>query len=214
MTYEAAGRAEIVRPCWFVYLDILDDPLFAWTGGYDIAITGQGDSLLNNTFLGTSGLVEIGEVADERGGGPGTPITLSGVDPALPGFDRLIAEGRLWQGRRAVIWQSYTNEAGQPIFDPRRVKTGRMDNLRFEQGGDTGTLTLDIEGFAAHAQQALNTRYAEQRDIDPTDTSQNWVHDLANKQPDVGATGQGTNKTSGGGGGGGGGSDPTQYALR
>lgn len=62
MTFETASSAEIVRPCWFIYLDILDDPLFAWTGGYNIAISGQSDALLNNTFLGTSALVEIGEV--------------------------------------------------------------------------------------------------------------------------------------------------------
>lgn len=191
MTYEAESAAEVIRNAWFVYLDIEGDPLFAWSGTFDVELTGQSDTLLNNTWTGTSGLIEIGEIGDSEGGSPSVPITLSGVDPADTAFLEIIAEARLWQGRRAIIWHTYVNDDGLLAFDPRRVKTGRMDGLRFRQDAASAVISVDIEGFAAQSAIPLNTRYAEQREVDPDDKSQDWVYDLANKQPDIGQTGQG-----------------------
>lgn len=199
MTYEAEAEKIIVRPAWFVFLDIKDDPLKMWTGPMGISLSETGDSSLDGEWLPSSGLADIGEIVeDEDGSGP-TRLEMSGVDPALPLFKQVIADGRLWRRRRAVIWMSYMNDAGALAFTPRRKKVGRMDDLRLSQGEDSALITLNIEGFAARSGDALGTRYSEQRDIDATDKSQDWVHDLANKKPDIGTTGQGGSNSGGGG---------------
>ena len=203
MTYEAEAEKVVVRPAWFVFLDIKDDPLKFWTGPMAINLSSTGDSLLDGDWSADGGLVDIGEIVeDENGSGP-SRLEMSAVDPAQPAFKQIIADGRLWKRRRAVIWMSYVNDAGVLAFTPRRKKTGRMDDLRMIQDSDSALITLNIEGFAARSGDALGTRYSEQRDIDPTDKSQDWAADLANKKPDIGSSGSGGG-TSGGGGGGGG----------
>ena len=209
MTYEAEAEKTVVRPAWFVFLDIKDDPLRMWTGPMGINLSSTGDSTLDGDWLPSSGLADIGEIVeDEDGSGP-TRLEMSAVDPALPLFKQVIADGRLWRRRRAVIWMSYMNTAGALAFTPRRKKIGRLDDLRMSQGADSALFTLNIEGFAARSGDALGTRYSEQRDIDPTDKSQDWVHDLANKKADVGSTGSGAAPVGGRGGDGvlGGGGD-------
>lgn len=191
MTFSAAAEAPVVRPVWFLYLDIKNDPLKIWTGPIGVALSSTGDSTLDGTWLPGSGLIEIGEIVDdERGSGP-VSLQMSGVDPALPLFKQIIADGRLWRRRRAIIWQSYLNDVTQLAFTPVRKKIGRMDDLRMIQNRQTALITLNIEGFAARSAEALGTRYSEQRDIDPTDKSQDFVHDLANKSQNIGQTGQG-----------------------
>lgn len=197
MTFASEAEAVVVRPVWFVYLDIADDPLKMWTGPMGITLSSTGDSTLDGDWLSSSGLADIGEIVeDENGSGP-TRLEMSGVDPALPLFKQVIADGRVWRRRRAVIWLSYMNDAGALAYTPQRQKVGRMDDLRMVQGEDSALITLNIEGFAARSGDALGTRYSEQRDIDPTDKSQDWVHDLANKRADIGSTGQ--TAASGGG---------------
>ena len=41
----------------------------------------------------------------------------------------------------------------------------------------------DLQSYVS---QALNTRYSQQNELDATDTSQDYVHDLANRQPGIG----------------------------
>lgn len=203
MTYEAEAAKPVVRPAWFVFLDIKDDPLKFWTGPMSITLgSGDvgGDTSLQGDWLATGSLVDIGEIVeDENGSGP-SRLEMSSVDPALPLFKQIIADGRIWRRRRAVIWMSYMNDAGALAFVPQRKKTGRMDDLRMIQDGASSLITLNVEGYGARSGEASGTRYSEQRDIDPTDKSQDWAADLANKQPDIGASG-----TGGGGGGSGGG---------
>lgn len=207
MTFEAEASAPIVEPAWFVYLDIKDDPLRFWTGPMNITLSeadAGGDAALAGDWISGSGLVDIGEIVeDENGSGP-SRLEMSAVDPSQPMFKQVIADGRLWRRRRAVIWMSYMNAAGALAYTPRRKKTGRMDDLRMIDGGDSSLITLNIEGYGARSGEALGTRYSEQRDIDPTDKSQDWAADLANKKPDIGASGTGA--SGGGGGAGGGGS--------
>jgi len=210
MTFASEAEAIIVRPVWFVFLDIASDPLKMWTGPIDITLSSTGDSTLDGDWISSSGLADIGEIVeDEDGSGP-TRLEMSGVDPALPLFKQVIADGRLWRRRRAIIWLSYMNDAGALAYTPQRQKIGRMDDLRMVQGEDSALITLNIEGFAARSGDALGTRYIEQRDIDATDKSQDWAHDLANKKADIGSTGQAVT----GGGGGSGRSPATDFHIR
>lgn len=179
-------------PVWFVYLDIEGDPVRAWTATWNMTFGASetGDPLLDGfEFLATGGLGEIGNIADGLTGGGPVTLRLPAVDPAETAFNEIVANARSWQWRRAVIWRSYIDlETGQLLYPPRRVRSGRMDNLKAVDAEDDAYISVDVESHAAHAQVALESRYAEQREIDATDISQKWVHDLANKQVTVGGT--------------------------
>jgi hypothetical protein len=62
-----------------------------------------------------------------------------------------------------------------------------MDQMVVAEDDDgTGTVACTIESQQAYASQATNSRYSEQGEIDPTDTSQKWVWQLANMTPAIG----------------------------
>ena len=202
MTFEAEAEKTVVQPAWFIFLDVRGDPLRIWTGPMNITLSGQSDTPLNGEWLASSGLVEIGEIVDDENGSGPTTLSMSGVDPGEPGFKQIIADGRLWRLRKGIIWLSYMNDQGELAFTPRRKKTGRMDDLRMLQDESSSQIMLNLEGFAARAAEALGTRYSEQRDVDPTDTSQDYAADLANRQPPIGDPDAARNRGGGGTGGG------------
>lgn len=203
-TYETENeKVNPNPPVWFVYLDIEGDPVRAWTAPWNktFAADETGDPLLDGfTFLGVGSIGQVGEIADGLSGGGPVTLTLPAVDPAETAFNEIVAEARNWQWRRGVVWHSYVNgETGQLLYAPKRRRSGRMDNLKALDREEDAVITVDIESHAAHASVALESRYAEQPEVDPTDISQSWVHDLANKKITVG----GTTTTPGGRGGGG-----------
>lgn len=206
---DAEGENPVIRPIWLLWLDVEDDPLYAHTGLGSITFEeGEtGDPALDGkTFEGLGVFAYMGDIEEgENGSGP-VQITLPGVDPALPGFKPLIADAKLWQYRRAVLWFSYLADDGSGLIDaPEREKTGRMDGLEITHDRDTCTITLAIEGFAASSGPPLGTKYSEQPEIDADDISQQWVSDLSNRQPEIGpgTTQASTRPVPGGGGTGG-----------
>lgn len=200
MTIDVASANQIVRPVFFCWLDIADDPLWAWTGTYPIDMgSGNTDELLDGqTFQAVGVMAEIGAVEDSEGGGSPLQLQFPATDPAQPLFEQIISDARKWQYRDAVFWFSYVDGDGVLLYEPRRLRTGKMDDLKLVHPEDGARISLSIGGHTSHAQRSLDSRYIEQRDlIDPTDSSQDWVHDLANKNPAIGPGDQ-----NGGGGGG------------
>lgn len=216
---DAEGEKPIVYPVWFIWLDIEDDPVFAFTGIGSITF-GEGETgdlaLDGRTFTGLGQVCVIGDIQESENGSGATRLTVPGVDPALPGFKPLIADRKAWQFRRAVLWHTYmTDDGSGALVDyPEREKTGRMDGLEITHDGDTCTISLNIEGFAASGMYPTGTKYAEQPEIDPDDISMSFIADLVNRQPELGPGATQTTQKPGssGGGGAGGGSRPgTQY---
>lgn len=195
-----------------LYLDVKDDPLFAWTGIGDLPFVAAqtGDPSLDGfTFYGTGNIVEVGQVSEGVGGSDALEITMPGVDIAEPMMRQLIRDQRRWQFRRAVVWLMALDPDTDVIAGkPFRIKTGRMDAMPYLEDDEKGVIKVKIEGQQAYSNQALSTRYSEQLDIDATDTSQNWVHSLANMTAELGkssgsspANNQALNGSYGGGGG-------------
>ena len=217
MTIDVESAKSVIRPVYFCWLDIASDPVWAWTGTYPIDMgSGNDDPLLDTqTFLAVGAMAEIGSVEDSENGGSPLQIRFPAVDPALPLFKQIISDAREWQYRDAVFWFSYVDGDGILLYEPRRLRTGKIDNLKLIHPEDDAVIALEIAGHTAHAQRALESRYIEQRElVDPTDSSQDWVHDLANKNPTLG----GNDQNRGGGGSVGGGSikdnDPIHSDLR
>lgn len=173
-----------------VYLDILNDPLFAWSGIGDLVfgVAETGDpSLDSKTFNGTGSIIEISAVSEGVGGSDALDISLPGVDIQEPLLRQLITNRNRWQFRRAIVWLMLLDPdtdliAGKPF----RIKTGRMDRMPLSENDTGGTIKVVIEGQQSYGDIPLGSRYSEQIDINPNDTSQKWAHSLANMQAVIG----------------------------
>lgn len=200
---DAEGDKPNPTPIWFLWLDVEGDPLRMHTGLGEITFGASetGDPALDGyTFTGLGQLATIGQIQESENGSGPVSITVPGVDPEVAGFKPFIADARRWQFRRAVLWFSYVTADGTGLVDsPEREKTGRMDDMDIEHSGDTCTITLNLEGFAASSGPPLNSRYADQAEIDPDDISQIYVADLSNRQVQLGPAGS-SSATSGSGG--------------
>lgn len=179
---------------YIIRLDVVGDPLYAWTGYGDLTFApGQtGDSALDGmTFQGITHLIaEVGAVQDARGGSGALEITLPGADLTDEALRQVVYDRRTWQFLPGRVWMAFLDENEQLIGKPIRLKSGRMDQMPVEEAdgsaGGEGTVKCVIEGQQAYASPALATRYAEQAELYPTDTSQKWVWQLANMTPALG----------------------------
>ncbi len=173
-----------------IYLDILDDPLLAWSGLGDLkfAVAETGDANLDGkSFKGTGNLIEVSAVSDGIGGSDALEIALPGVDIAQPMLRQLITNRNRWQFRRAVVWMIALDQTTYSIVGkPFRIKTGRMDKMPLSETRGQGVVKCRIEGQQAYGNTPLGSRYSEQIDINPNDISQKFVHSLANMTATLG----------------------------
>lgn len=202
---KAAAQAPTLWPAWVIRLDIKDDPVLVWTGLGLYMPTGTGDNALDGlTFEGIANVGDIGAIVEAREGSQALTLSLAGVDLMDDALRQVIFDQRTWQFRAAWLWVVLCDEDGDPIGKPVRVKRGRMDQMNHEENDGEGKVSVEIEGHQAYVASILNTRYSEQPEVDPTDTSQAYVHDLANKVAGIGDKANATSGSSGGGGSNGG----------
>lgn len=184
---KAALGESVVNEAWIFRLDIVDDPVICWTGPRDMTFVGTGDGALNGLIFEGMGAVEgIGEIRDGRGGSQAVNLKLHGINLNDDALKQVVFNKNRWQGRSAWIWIVTLDDAYNVVGQPFRVKTGRIDKMNVGQGRKGNFVQCTIESYAAYRSEALNTKYSEQRDIDATDTSQAYVHDLANRTAVIG----------------------------
>jgi hypothetical protein len=180
-----------VNWAYIIRLDVVDDPLFAWTGFGDLVFTaGQtGDTALDGfTFQGITHLIaEVGAVQDGQGGSGALEITMPGVDLTDELMRQIVFDRRRWQFLPGRVWIALLDDNGNLIGKPIRMRSGHMDKMPVTEDDEgKGTIQCIIESQQAYATQALNTRYSEQKEIDSNDNSQDWVWQLANMTPALG----------------------------
>jgi hypothetical protein len=199
---------------YILRLDIVGDPLFAWTGYGDLtfAAGATGDTALDGyTFGGLTHLIaDISGVEDSKGGTNGVEISLPGIDLTDEAMRQVVYNRNKWQFQPAWLWMVFLDNSGNVIGKPVRLRSGKIDQMVVSEGDDgLGTVKCTVESQAAYASEALNTRYSEQGDIVAADTSQKYVWQLANMNPQIGQRfslpGASTPGRTGGGGGYGGG---------
>lgn len=195
--------APTLYPAWVIRLDIKDDPVEVWTGLQPYAPSGTGDASLDGiTFDPVGAVGQISALVDSAEGSQTLALDLPGIDLQSDALKQFVWDARTWQFRSAWVWLALLNESGAVQGRPIRFKTGRMDNIYVRSSEGEGLLTCEIESHQAYAGEALTSRYSEQKEIDSTDTSQDYVHALANMQPNLGvAPSYGYYGGSGGGGG-------------
>lgn len=177
---------------WIIRLDITNDPLFAWTGFGDLtfAAGATGDTALDGqTFQGITHLIaEVGAVQDQQGGSTALEISVPGISLTDEAMRQVVYDRRVWQFKTAYAWLAFLDDNDNVIGNPVRVKSGRMDQMLVEESEDgTGVIRCVIEGQQAYSAEASGSRYSEQEELDPTDTSQKYVWALANMDPKTGS---------------------------
>lgn len=193
-----------------IRLDIENDPLLAWTGIGDLVFApGQtGDPALDGlTFKGTAAISEIASITEGDGGSGALELTAPGVDITDVAARQVIYNHNRFRFRQAWVWLVLFDEVtGAIVGKPFRVKTGRIDQMPYQEDeSGKATIKCRIESQASYSEEALNTTYSGQKDIDSTDNSQDWVTALANQTPGIGQQNTPSASTpasiSGGGGG-------------
>lgn len=178
-------------PIWFIRMDVQVDPIYVHTGLGDLVFpggSGYDPNIVGFTFKGIGNVGSIDPVTDDISGSQTLSLSLPGVGLTSDYLNQFINNGDLWQRYGAWLWLALTDNTGAIIGKPFRVKSARMDSLDvvIDPGNKTGTITVSLESQQAYNGQALFSRYSEQSQIDATDTSQNYVADLANKVPTIG----------------------------
>jgi hypothetical protein len=185
-----ATSGVIIPLAAIVYLDIQNDPLYAWTGIGDLtfAAGATGDAGLDGkTFYGLGDILEMKSISEGVGGSDGLEISFPGVDLNDTMMQQVIRDRDRWQFRRAIAWLMLLDPVTMGIAGkPFRIKTGRMDSMPFEENNEGATIKCVIEGQQSYGNEPLNTRYSEQIDLNSVDTSQKYVYQLANMSPIIG----------------------------
>jgi hypothetical protein len=170
----AAAVAGSFAPAWFIWLDVLTDPVRVTNFGSNVTFASTGDSDLDgNTFTAFGGqFLEIGDVVNSDSGSDTLTITLSGIvtlDTTLLNALGNIAD---WQGRTCRVWfQVYdpTGTTAQGAIVPHY--TGYMSAVSIMPGALSQTIQLSVENYLAAFNQASNRNYLNQSFYDAADTS-------------------------------------------
>jgi hypothetical protein len=176
-TLDSTAKAAVnssFAPAWFIYLDILSDPLRVTTFGANVAFSGTGDSDLDgNTFTAFAGkLIEVSDVSNGEAGSETLTITLSGIVSIDTTLVNEIGDKTKWQGRTARLWFRVYDAAGVTAQGAIvSFYTGYMSSVRLIAAPESQTIQLSVENYLAYTTQASNRSYLNQKDYDSADTS-------------------------------------------
>lgn len=173
-----------------IKLYVVGDPLLAWTGYGDLKFNaGQtGDTELDgSTFKGIGDIIELSTISEGVGGTDSLDVSLPGVDLNNNEMKQVIRDRNLWQFQRALAWLMLIDPVSGAITGkPFRIRTGRIDSMPYSENANGGIIKCKIESQQAYGNEALNSRYSEQIDINSNDTSQKWIWSLANMSAVIG----------------------------
>lgn len=178
----AALDADVIRPVFFAYLDVLGDPLRACTAGTSYAITGTGDADLDGfTFDGINPtFVDIGPVRMREGGSESVTAKLSGIVGLDDELLALIGDKANWQGRTGRLWRMIRDEYGTQKGALQPYYIGWMTSLSIGGSPESQTIQVTLEGYLAAYAAASNRSYLDQESFDPGDLSARASVALAN----------------------------------
>ena len=172
--------AEIIKPRWYGWLDILGDPVRATTGPANVTFpSNTGDPDLNNqTFEAWHpDLVDVSEVKLQAGGGGTVTASVSGLIIDDNVLLNVIGNPLNWQGRVARFWMGVHNQANVQQGAVVPYYGGFMSSLEINGqpsvNGQSGTqaITVMIESFTASWSRGSGRTYMDQEKYDPLDLS-------------------------------------------
>lgn len=172
-TAKAAVASSGFAAAYFVWLDIVADPLRFTTFGAETIVSGSGDAELDGTYPAFGAqLIEFGDVSNSDSGSETMTMTLSGIVSLDTTLLNEIGDRTKWQGRIARIWCRLYDETGVTaqggIF---ALYTGYMSSVKIVTTPEQQIIQLSIENWRAAFNQPSNRTYLNQKDYDSADTS-------------------------------------------
>ncbi len=200
-----AIAADKVYPVVFVEISFASGIVRFWSGLGPITWNGL-------TWYGTGALGSMSQLPET------SDLQAQGVSLSLSGIPSdILADclGEVRQGKPARIWFGAMDASGGLIADPYQAMAGRVDAVKLSEGGDTSTITVNVETQLVDMQRARDRRYTDkdQQFYFPGDLGFQYVPAM---QTWTGVWGRKTTSASSGGGGGGnggGGSKNPRFAA-
>lgn len=165
--------AEVVRPPFLVWLDILGDPVRATTWETSLTLTGTGDPDLDgqlysavNPEMGT-----ISGVKRATGGSETVTASLSGIVGPNSDLLNILGDETRWKGRLARLWFLTLNADGDRVGAVVPYYTGRMVGFSIVGSPSEQTARITIESYLASLTAASNRTYQDQGDFVSGDNS-------------------------------------------
>lgn len=177
-----ALQERIVRPVLIGRLDILDDPVYSWTGPGLFAPTGSGDTALDgNTYDPSEAFIEISAIKEDQG--IGSPVTISAKAHLRdePLLRQVVRDRRQWRGRPAYLWLGLLDENENAVVPyPTRIKTGVMTNMLIRREPEIAQIEIVIDTDLGNARSA-DFRWVDHSRYHPDDTWSSYILKLANR---------------------------------
>jgi hypothetical protein len=188
----AAMGADVVRPVYLAFLDIVGDPIRVTTAPYSISFSaGQtGDPDLDGyTFSAIDPeFVSVSAINRKEGGTSTVTVTLSGLKGVDDTLMTQIGNKANWQGRVMRLWQMRFDASLALIGNIWPSHTSYMTVPKIIGGRDSQTIVLDTESYLAFLTEPSNRSYLNQSDYDSGDLSAAASIACANDQTAAGAT--------------------------
>lgn len=172
--FENALDDPVIYQAFFVHLDFDGDPAYLFNGLGQVVWNSQ-------TWVGTGDLGSISAIEETSDGrAAGVSFQLSGIDPDLL-TEAIIGD---YQGREFNIYVAlFLGDTYQLVLNPVLICSGEMDQMSVVDG-ETGTITLTGETYAANDQRKNEVRYtAEAQDLlFSGDLGLEYVEDMIDKE--------------------------------
>lgn len=166
-------EAQKFSPIFLVYLDWPDGAVRFWNGYGDLSWDSQ-------TWTGTGHLGTISTIGESKDGrANGVTLSLSGI-PSEIVLNALAGDT---QGAQGTIWLGALGSDGALESDPLQIFDGVIDICPIEDGGETSTISVQLEKELID--RRLNNRRTthEDQQIDyPGDLFFEFVAGLADKE--------------------------------
>ncbi|WP_426163115.1 hypothetical protein [Sandarakinorhabdus sp. DWP1-3-1] len=185
---QTAASASVNQPFYLVHLDVVGDPLWAWTGRGNLTVTVVGDPLLSGgrTFVGAADIAAVQGLTHAADGSVQTMTMMLGnadfTDPAAYEFVNTEAS---WSRRLAVIWAGFVSTAtGLPVADPVRIMTGRLLHVSSTDGAQPSIVVKVAAKSGYDGQRASNWQLAgaHQKAFYPGDNALDFIPQLVGKE--------------------------------
>ncbi|GLI99114.1 hypothetical protein [Sphingobium sp. BS19] len=181
-TASAALDQDFIRPGFFVFLDIVGDPVRCTTLGVDITITGSGIAEIDGfLFAGiSSDFVDISPVRMKEGGSEQVTAKLSGLRDIDNDTLNTLGNSANWQGREALLWRMIRDGNGTQQGAIQHYYTGTMTSVRISGDPAGQTIEVAIESYLAALAAPSNRTYLDQEKYDSGDLSARAAIAIAN----------------------------------
>lgn len=176
-TLDSTAKAAVAgnfAPAWFVWIDIVGDPIRVTTFGSNITFSSTGDADLDgNTFTAFAGqFLDVGDVSNSESGSDSLTLSLSGIVSLDATLLAAIGNPANWQGRTCRIWFQLYDPAGSTVQGGVVAHyTGYLSSVSIIPGQKSQAIQATVENYLAAFNQASNRSYLRQSDYDSADTS-------------------------------------------